>query len=179
MYQTGEFVDKNNEKAEFWLIKAGNAGDIGAQYNLGHFYTDKNDINQAIYWYRKAAEQGDHYSQFNLANLLLESDVYDPNEVAGLYEKALLNTDNPSNIYGPLGWLYINEGSLNKQQRGIALLNLAIEYQDHQAEFIIGELYEQGELVPKDLSKAYELYQKAAKCGLPEAIEKLKEPKFN
>lgn len=48
-----------------------------------------------------------------------------------------------------------------------------------ESEFLLGEIYEKGELLPKDLSKSQYWYNKAANQGMEEAMEKVKNYKSN
>ena len=61
MYDTGDGVPKDLEKAAYWLTKAAEQGNPEAQYAIGvyYFYGDgvPKDSKQAIYWLRKASEQ--------------------------------------------------------------------------------------------------------------------------
>src|SRR6266498_2609460 len=71
LYENGEGVEKNLEKAFEWYQKAADNGDIEAQFHLANSYyfgkgTEKN-LEKAFYWYQKAAENGDINAQINLA----------------------------------------------------------------------------------------------------------------
>ena len=57
-YSQGIGVEKDTDKAEFWLLKSAQNGDIEGQYSLGGFYFMKPDIVKAAYWIEKAADQG-------------------------------------------------------------------------------------------------------------------------
>lgn len=54
LYLTGEFVNENYSKAEYWLKKASEKGDPEAQFNLAYLYKKQNKIDESIKWYRKS-----------------------------------------------------------------------------------------------------------------------------
>ena len=62
-YYDGLGVEKNLEKAVWWMRRAADHGDRGGQCNLAWFYEDgigvERDMEQAAFWYRRAALQ-DH-----------------------------------------------------------------------------------------------------------------------
>ena len=73
MYDNGEGVVQNYEKAFEWYSKAANQGNAQAQYNLGSLYhngqgVEKND-KRAFEWYRKAANSGHSQAKLVLAAL--------------------------------------------------------------------------------------------------------------
>ena len=53
-----------------WYRRAADAGDVGAQYNLGVIYREgegvEADATQAVAWFRRAADAGYAEAQFNL-----------------------------------------------------------------------------------------------------------------
>ena len=68
MYEAGQGVSQDYQKAAYWYAKSANQGNFTAQSNLGTLYVigEKKDYQQAIYWYRKAAAQGYAAAQDNL-----------------------------------------------------------------------------------------------------------------
>ena len=62
LYQNGEKIEKNLEKAFYWYQKVAEGGYSTGQYNLGCLYYNSKDIEEnlekAFYWYQKAAENG-------------------------------------------------------------------------------------------------------------------------
>jgi len=57
-YFQGIGIEKDMEKAEYWLLKSAQAGDADGQYTLAGYYFMKPDIVKAEYWIEKAIEQG-------------------------------------------------------------------------------------------------------------------------
>jgi hypothetical protein len=62
MYDQGEVVKENKEKAFIWYLKAAEQGDSEAQLNVGEMYDQGNgvvvDKAKAFEWCQKAAQQG-------------------------------------------------------------------------------------------------------------------------
>lgn len=62
MYLLGNGMEKNDEKAAEWLLKAAKQGYLEAQVIIAAMYDSglgvKNDVKQATGWYEKAAAQG-------------------------------------------------------------------------------------------------------------------------
>lgn len=59
LYRNGLRVNKSEEKAEYWTLKAAEQGDetaIGNKYL--HGYGAEKSYEKAVEWYTKAAEQG-------------------------------------------------------------------------------------------------------------------------
>lgn len=177
LYLAGEFVKEDLVKAEYWLKKAAEANDSEAQFNLAYLYQKQNKFKDAIFWYRKSAALNYSEAQLNLALILGDEEKFDLNEVIALLEKAIKNGNKKA--YYPLAYWYLTDLSLNKEQDGLKLLLIAVQYEDAEAEFTLAGLYETGDLVEKNIEKSKEFYQRAKEHGLIEAVEKLKDPKFN
>lgn len=173
LYLAGKFVGMDYEKAEFWLKKAAEANDSEAQFNLAYLYHKQDKFEESLSWYKKSAELGYSEAQLNLALLLTEDAHFNLDEAIMWFKKAIENGNRKA--YFPLAWWYLNELELNKEEEGLALLKIAAEDQDPDAEFMLGELYETGDLVEKDLEKSKILYKKASFHGSLEALEKLKQ----
>lgn len=176
LYLMGEFVVKDLSKSEAWLKIAGEQGSSLAQAYLGYLYAEKGNISEAIQWYRKSSAQNNADAQLNLALLLGDQNDFDVNEIVELLEMSIKNGNKES--YFPLAWWYLNELSLNKEQEGLKLLGMAVDCEDKDAEYLLAELYETGDLVEQNLKKSKELYLRAKIHGSLEAFDKLKQDKF-
>jgi TPR repeat protein len=62
MYLLGNGVEKDEQQAAEWMLKAANQGHIEAQVIIAAMYDRdlgvKNDVKMATQWYEKAAAQG-------------------------------------------------------------------------------------------------------------------------
>ncbi len=71
MYLDGIGVEKDAQKAFFWLSKAAKRNDPQAQYLLGSMYENgiyvTADMQRAVKWYTESAKQGDVMAQYTLA----------------------------------------------------------------------------------------------------------------
>ncbi|EPM4783081.1 tetratricopeptide repeat protein [Providencia stuartii] len=70
MYQYGEGVIQDYQKARQWYEKAAKQNNADAQYKLGvmfsHGWGGEQDDQQARLWYLKSAQQGNSSAQSNL-----------------------------------------------------------------------------------------------------------------
>ena len=77
LYMNGQGVDKDQEAAFQWFLKAARQGHSGAQCNLGLMYQFgqgvKRDLKEAADWYRKAADRGHSKAENGLAWILATS----------------------------------------------------------------------------------------------------------
>ena len=75
-YYNGDGVEQNFGKAAQFFLKAGDAGHVGAQYNLGIMnYTGQTggqDFANAAKWFERAAGSGHTQAQYNLGFLYYE-----------------------------------------------------------------------------------------------------------
>ena len=69
MYSAGEGIERNFEKAIEWELKAIEAGNETAIYNLGITYRIKGDIVNSKKYFEKAYKLGDGYAALELAKL--------------------------------------------------------------------------------------------------------------
>ena len=79
MYDEGNGIKQDKQKAFYWYTKAAEQGYLYAQYNLANMYYEKGngtkqDKQKAFYWYTKAAEQGYAEAQYNLAIMYYQGD---------------------------------------------------------------------------------------------------------
>ena len=73
MYDNGEGIPENDEKAVNWYLKAAEQGFAKAQYNLAISYDNGEGVSEnneeAVRWYRKAAVQDHAKAQTNLGTM--------------------------------------------------------------------------------------------------------------
>ena len=110
IYDNGEGVEEDNQKAVEWYRRAAEQGDANAQNNLGLMYYNgegvKEDNQKAVEWYRRAAEQGDANAQYNLGLMYDNGEgVEEDNQKAiEWYRKAAEQGD--ANAQNNLGFMY-------------------------------------------------------------------------
>ncbi len=75
LYDAGEGVPRDEDRALDWYAKAAAQGEDEAQFALGeHAEDDLNDIKAARPWYEKSAVQGNADAQYRLGLLLIGDD---------------------------------------------------------------------------------------------------------
>ena len=79
MYEEGDIVEQNYEKAIEWYRRSAAQGNSLAQYKLGQMYTRVDgtyrNIPKGFEWYTKAAKQGEFIAQYELAVMYGEDKV--------------------------------------------------------------------------------------------------------
>ena len=223
-YLNGDGVDKNYEKAVYWLTKSltPDNDDIARAYNnLGycyeHGYGCSMDFDKAFSFYQKAAYKGEMSAIVNLAECYELGKGTEINNDSALiwYEKGIKygKLKRKAKVrYGYIvafikddakkGMEYLNEAA--KEGSGTALFYLgkiydfgiggipkddlkAVQYYKESIEtetipFALTHLanhYYEGTGIQKNVEKAIELYQDAARMGDDEAKEQLKKLGIN
>lgn len=162
------------ENAIKWYLLAAERDFINAQINLGILYEEQGLIPEAKKWYNKASDLGDGDAKYYLALLLYDESQNNVEEVLSLLKSALATSSNKAKVEFSLSWLYLNDDSVKNKDLGLQYLESSANKGEVESEFLLGEIYEKGELFSKDLSKSQYWYQKAANQGMKEAIEKVK-----
>lgn len=68
-YDSGNGVERDGQKAEYWYRRAGVAGSSEAQNSLGSGYQARKQYEEAFSWYERAANQGHALAINNLASM--------------------------------------------------------------------------------------------------------------
>ena len=158
-------------KAELWYLQAAENGLYHVYGTLGHMYMNgdsvQQDYHKAAMYLSRGAEKGDAFSQNCLAILYLEGKgVKQNNELALKYYT--LSSDNGN---------YIATFNLAKYYQTVLVDDdISFKYYSAAAESgyppainMVGEFYELGKGVNKDLAKALENYITAAEKNCPRA----------
>lgn len=146
-YQKGDF------KSVFELFeKLAIAGNVSAQTNLGVMYVlgqyVPRSVQNALYWLEKAADQGVEVAKTYISKLKAEETA---NNNKGLFDEAL-------SLY--------KEGKLKE---ALEIFKALAEQGHAMSQFIVGNMYDFGESVPRDYKQAFIWYKKAAEQGHPDA----------
>lgn len=151
--------------------QAGEAGDVGAQHNLGVGYATGTGVSQdyamAFYWYGKAAAKGYAESQFGLGELY-EKGLGTPNdldEAARWYGEAA--KQNHAKAQQALGWLHAMAKGATKEDylEAVRLLRLSAAQRNAKAQEELGLMYFGGYGVTKDYAEAMRLFRLADAGG--------------
>lgn len=168
-YQTGSYVEKDFEKAVYWLEKAANKGEESAQHNLGNCYYYGEGVDQnysiAIEWFEKAAKKDVVNSQYMLAYTLYTYFKSDENDKKAFYwfEKAAKNHDSESQFC--LGEFYQHGiGVEQNMKEAIYWYEKSADCNYIHAQLKLGDLYQYGVdgYLEINLNKALEYYFEAA-----------------
>jgi TPR repeat protein len=157
-YESGNGVPQRADQAATWYRKAAEQGNEKAQNNLGllYWFGDgvEKDKAEAIRWYRKAARQGSANAMFNLGA------AYYNGEGVGV---------NDTLAYA---WFLLSSKAGNSSGQDAAKRSHAEHGPNgfKQACVAIGQMYEKGDDLPKNLESAAAWYRKAAEQGSGEAM---------
>ena len=143
MTARGENLEGSNiDKAISWYVKAAELGDPEAMVNLGRvYYMEKKNTAQAEKWFRMAADMGDSDGQWWLGKLYFEGLSF----IKGTFK---LKKD-----YDKAFSLYLKSAEQNNAT----------------GQRLLGEMYENGLGVKKNLTEAAMWYRKAAEQEEDEA----------
>ena len=140
LYQRGEQLPQNLEKAAEWYAKAAEQGYPQAQLSMGMLYDAGAGVNQnnnlALDWYRKAAEQGLPDAQYNLAVMYDQGrgTERDYVEAAKWYERSA--RQGYTNAQVNLGGMYSEgDGVAQNFQQAYVWMSVAAESGNKSAEF--------------------------------------------
>ncbi len=144
-------VEKNPEKAIAMFTQSAEKGNAAANRLLAQIHEEglggqNKDLKKALEFYSKAASGRDAEALFRLG-VASEAGWVDPDS------KDILVPQNPKNA--------------------LDLYRLAAQNGDPRALYNVGVYYEQGNVVDKDMDKAFALFKRAAEMGVPPAMQKV------
>ena len=183
-YWQGTGVPKDYVQAVYWLRKAAEQGNPGAQLGLGIIYDGEleevkdvpQDQAQAALWLRKAAEQGNGIAEYLLGHLYASGRGVPQDYVQAVawYRKAAERGEMMANAQCALGQLYANgQGVPQDYRQAVAWDRKAAEQGNADAETSLGILYSQGRGVPHDYALAASWFRKSAEQGNVDAQMRL------
>jgi uncharacterized protein len=156
-YQSGNGVPQRPDEAAIWYRKAAEQGNEKAQNSLAFLYWlgdgVEKDKTEAIRWYRKAARQGNANAMFNLGAAYYNGEGVRVDDTLA-YAWFLLSSE-AGNTSGQ------DAAKRSQGEHGPGGFN--------EACLAIGEMYEKGEDLPRDLRLAAAWYQKAGERGQKQA----------
>lgn len=166
-----EGVEKDCNKAKYWLEKAASQGNIEALDGLGTIYftgcgVDKN-YKKAEYYYLLANEKGSKHAKVNLGEIYREGGhglEQDYDEALHWYQLGI--NDAPYRAYNSLASLYIDQENYKEAYK---YLIKAADLGNPEAEYNLGVMYNSGIVVEVNKEKAKYWYKKAAAQGWADA----------
>ena len=187
MYEGGERVTQDYEKAVFWYQRAAEQGYDVAQSNLGNMYDRGDgvaqDYQKAAEWYQRAAEQGYAQAQYNLGWLYYygEGVPQDYQKAAEWYQKAAGQDHHIAQAR--LGVMFAkgygvrqdDEKAMEWYQKSEEQIKKDAERGDDYAQYTLGWLYAQGGGVNPSMKEALKWLKKSADQDNPYAQKLLAE----
>lgn len=167
LYDEGDGIKEDHEKALNWYSKSAAQGYAKAQANLSEIYLFEESVDEnyekGLYWAQKAAEQGDALGQVNLG--LMYSDglgvSQDYGIAVGWYRKAADQGDAlGQNMLGRS--YYYGDGVPQDDKKALYWARQAAEQGDALGQTNLGVMYDEGRGIAEDKSKAFEWFTKAA-----------------
>lgn len=174
MYEHGEGVGVDIDRAIFWYELAANQGYVDAQFNLGNiFQTKRKHDKKSAFWFEQAAEQGDKEAQFNIAvNYHQGIGVKKDLQKSFIWmEKAAIK--DFANAQYNLGVFYADGIQVKKNPKeAITWFLRAAEQGEPNAQFELGKMYLRGEGTEKDLKQSY-IYLRLSERWYPDYTKEL------
>jgi TPR repeat protein len=174
----GGVVPQNRTEALKWYQKAAEKGDAAAMANTGVYYLNgwgtQRDFQQAEKWIRASAEKGNAFGQY-VYGVMWEGGYgvrINPALAAKWFEQAAKG-GNLDAMVKYAQCLEFGSGANLNQVGAIVWYQRAASGNNADAIFRLGAAYANGRGVPKDFSQALKLWEKSAKMGHKESIQKL------
>ena len=155
-------VAKNVNEAKKWYQKAAEMGDTRAQLALGNLLKESLLYDEAVKWYQKAADVGDARGQCELG--CMYENGYGVLKDLDKAEELYIKSAEQGNVNAQflLGKFY---DSGLEYEKALDWYKKAAEKNVAEAYYNIAAFYIFGNGIPKDTTKAYDYYLKAAELG--------------
>ncbi len=163
-YWNGNGVEKDENEALSWYLKAAGQRDRDAQEALGMLYREKKDYAEAYFWFSWASSEKSG-SELNAKALRDEAEAKLTDDQKARAAKRLQETLNPAEQAKLAADDAAVAQARNAADQKIAQLKTKAEQGDLQSMVGIGDVYEKGEGIRKDDVEAMNWYRKAADLG--------------
>ena len=168
LYEKGLGVEQNIDKALKLYKNAADRGNLKAQLALVSIFEtgDEKYPPHYVYWLKKAAHQGDTNSLYNLAMLYYDGKYIDKDLFK--VEEFLMSASSKGHELATfkLALFSINgDFGADSQERGVKSMQFLVWYHNRYAEDYVGQKFFKGDGVPKDYSKAFDLFTRSAMQG--------------
>jgi uncharacterized protein len=174
VYLEGADVKRDTKKAFQFFEEAANEGSSSdalraaecKAYGIGTSQSD----DDAYKWFLFAAKNGEREAQYYLATIedTLPSITLSEEEKMEWLAEAVRRGFPPA--IRELGGRFLYGTGIKKNvEKGIGLLRQAASLYDAEAQYLLGRVYDFGELVPKNRELAVKCYKDAAENGSPAA----------
>lgn len=182
-YYFGKDIRKDFKETVKWFKRAADQGMQNAERDLGCCYRDGTgvavDQMEAVKWFHRAAERGDTKTMFLLAvaHYLGRGVAKNYVEAARLFRKCVDAKIRIEQAFVNLGLMYWYGGNGIEQDYIIACewFKKAAVQGNTTAMYFLGDAYQEGIGIDKNIKKAKEWYQKGADSGAENCKEALAE----
>jgi hypothetical protein len=169
-YMVGRGVAQDVHRAAETYEKAANAGDAGAQNQIGYLYQNgigvRQDMQRAVHWYQLAAANGSMHGKVNLAVAYVWGLGVKANPELG---RSLLKeaADKGSGIAAAyLGDMYVaGIGIPADRKRAIACYERGVHLHSYYAEYKLGLFLSKPDSHPLNLERSISLLKKSISQG--------------
>ncbi|MBN2664407.1 MAG: SEL1-like repeat protein [Bacteroidales bacterium] len=159
-------VEQNDDSTEHWYLQAASQGACFAQSNLGYFYYDQEDYEQAFEWFTKAADKKDNNAIYGLATMYYAGKGVDLDYTKALeYFTIAADNNMPGAIY-QLGYMYYNgKGTSTDYSLAHDYFTQAADLDYHISNWYLGNIYRYGKGVSTNYTTAISYYKKYGDAG--------------
>ncbi|CAN9514975.1 unnamed protein product [Ophioblennius macclurei] len=173
--------NKNYEEAFTCFLSAAQQGYSKAQYNTGVCYEKGRgvgkDRDKALHYYKQAAVGGHEHAQYRYAKLILttrgQQSLEELNTAIELLEQAAAADLTKAQLC--LASVYSRD-PVRYGSKSIHYLKMAAASGDNTALLFLGQCYESGLGVQKNIKQAFDFYKQAAQAGNKQAQSLLTPP---
>jgi enhanced entry protein EnhC len=174
MYLYGYGVLKNNQRALQSLRASAARGYLPAQKIVARYaLIQEKDLIEALKWFKKAADQGDIQAQmYCAAAYRFGLGVHKSEDKARHYDIAAAKQGN-SLAQASLAEHFLESRHRKNNQLGLIWVKRAVEQKEPVAQYLLGQVYAEGKLEPKDTEQAKQLFELALAGGYSPALQGL------
>ncbi|MDE6410634.1 MAG: sel1 repeat family protein [Muribaculaceae bacterium] len=181
-YKFGLGVDRDPIKSKAYYLSACKAGNGNAMSGLAHIYMSypgHEDLDSAFYWYNEATKHGQpdayyHLSQVEIQRYTQNELPIDTAKVIDYWQKGV-KLNSPVCIASLAAIYYYGDTSLKpNRSKAYSMLNLVPKDKlNAVSNYLLGEMYELGEVANQSFNTAIGYYKQSAKQGNTNAMCKL------
>lgn len=170
MYENGQGVEQDIQKALDWYKKGASQGDSDCQYEVGRLFqygigVDQ-DYSEAAKYYTQAANKGDKYAQTALGFMYVNGQGVDKDFAKAVTYLSMAAENGMSDAQNCLGWMYeYGNGVEINYTKALDLYLMAAQSGHVNAQFNLGMFHYFGKGTPVNYAQAMDWWMKAAQQG--------------
>jgi TPR repeat protein len=174
----GKIVGKDIAKALGYYLQAEAKGDVAAYAKIGSLYLTfgtelgKTSVD-AQKTYEEGAAKGDTWSMLSLGDMYRNGSngTKDASKALEFYTMAELKGNKMASA--KIGDVYYRDRFENKREKALPYYEKSAAKDDGSALLALGDIYNEGAIVPVDLKRSLEYYERAKALGIPAAYGKI------